>query len=67
MLPPEIHSTLYAGFTMIIARQITQNLKICPNVRNTFKPANIRVMARFANWFTRVLAPLHKPNTYKTR
>ncbi len=37
--------TLHAGLTMIIARQITSNLKIRPNVRNTYKTVNIWIMA----------------------
>ncbi len=42
------YDVIYAALTTIIARWITLNLKIRPNVCNMCKPANIRVMARLA-------------------
>ncbi len=47
-----------AALTSIIARWTTSNLKIHPNVHNTYKPANIRVMAQFAAQLTRVSTPV---------
>ncbi len=60
-VPYEIHFTLHVGLTTIIARRIISNLKICPNVRNMCKPANIRFVAQL----TRVSAPLRSVHTMR--
>ncbi len=48
---------IYASQTSIIAWRTTSNLKICPNVRSRYKPANIGIMARLA----RLSVPSNEP------
>ncbi len=52
------YDEIYAALTMIIDLWITSTLKIQPNVRNKYEPANMQIVSQFTTRLACVFTPL---------